>query len=942
MKKLLCLVCLLCTLLACSDNAPSGGKENEGKQPQIELNVTSSDFTTNGGTNTISFTASAEWTAQLSNDRAASWCSVSPASGPAGNASITITTTPNDTPDERTASVVIKSGKTSKTIKVSQKQKDALTITSSSFEVSFMGGKVTIEVKANVNFEYTIDESAKSWIAKSTTRALKTSKIVLDVAENEGKERREGKVYIKSGAFNETVTIYQEGLEPSIVISQNEYVVPAYGGTVAVDVASNVNVSVELPEDVDWISECATRAVSTHTYYFDVAPSDEYDQRTAEIRFVNKENNLSEVVTITQTQNDVIVIAEDSYTVDKSGGQIQIEVGHNVDLKVAIDADWISQVATRSFETSTLVFNVAANPNDDHRSTVITFYAEEWSVAQSVVVNQMGSSFIISTKEYNITGGNWYVGFVIAEGVEYTVSEPDVDWVHQDTEKVVTNELWYNVDANPTFSTRVAKIVVTNLADNATDTLKIIQSSGGIVPEKEQYEIGSEGGTLDITVDYDMEFDVEIQCDWITLPAATRSVKTKTFTFNVDPNPNEYSRGDYIVFKSKDNTIWKYVWVTQSEKEGFIIPSKEYTVGSWSGRLWVETVSNVEVVLSEPTADWIRRVSTRGMDWNSFCYEYDENPSYESRVAQIVVTDVNQSRFDTIIVTQEPKKDLIPAESDYKVDSKGGKLQIDVEHNTDFNVSIGVDWITQSVTRSLDKSTLVFDVAANPEYYERSGSIMLYSKDWSVVRHITVTQSEKEGFVIYTKEYTVGQWGGGLWLEIVSNVEVVLSEPTADWIRRVSTRGMNWNSFYYECKENTTYESRVAQIVVTDVNQSRYDTITVIQEQKNAIIPAEKNYRIDSKGGQLQIEVGHNVEFDVTINVNWISQVTTRSFDASTLVFNVAANPEFRDRVGTIKFTSKDGSITQTVKVTQDKDSSFDTSVDDWDDDEGDNGGSAE
>ena len=72
---------------------------------------------------------------------------------------------------------------------------------------------------------------------------------------------------------------------------------------------------------IDWISENSTRSTSTHTYRFDVAPSEEYNQRTAEIKFINKENNLAEIVKVTQTQKDALVIANENYTVSKLFGE---------------------------------------------------------------------------------------------------------------------------------------------------------------------------------------------------------------------------------------------------------------------------------------------------------------------------------------------------------------------------------------------------------------------------------------------------------------------------------------------------------------------------------------------------------------------------------------------------------------------------------------------
>lgn len=390
MKNLHSIVLTLLAIMlftGCDKLEDSFGGENSNN-PQIEMHTSEVLFTTDGGNNTISFTTNEAWTAQVINSRADNWCEIYPTSGSAGDATISIITTPNDTPDDRTASIVIKAGTVSKTVTVSQKQKDALTVTSSKFEVEATGGEVQIEVKANIDFEFTIDESAKEWIKYEGTRAIKTSTLTFSVAENDDTEKREGKIAIKSGEFNEVVTIYQAGNGPTIVISQNEYVVSSGGETIAVEVTSNVDIAVEIPANVDWISENTTRATSTNTYYFDIQPNEDYEQRIAEIKFTNKENGLSETVKVVQTQKDVLVVVKETYTVNSEGDQIEIEVSHNTDFDIEISDAWIQYITTRSLQTEFLIFEIQQNTNKNDRQGFVKFISKNETVSQIIYINQ--------------------------------------------------------------------------------------------------------------------------------------------------------------------------------------------------------------------------------------------------------------------------------------------------------------------------------------------------------------------------------------------------------------------------------------------------------------------------------------------------------------------------------------------------------------------------
>ena len=484
MKKLLYALFALVAIVACTKSDDGGGPctaptTPEKPKAEISTSITTLGFASEGGSITFTLTTSEAWTAQLLNDRAADWCSIEPVSGAAGSTEITVTTTANETPDDRSASIVIKAGSLSKSITVNQKQKNALTTTASKLVVSNEGGEVAIEVKANVDFEYAIEESAKEWIEYKGTRALKTSTLTFAVAENGGAEKREAKIYITSGDLCEEVTIYQIGSEPLLLVSQNEYVVSAAGATIAVEVVSNVAVSVGLPSDAEWVTENFERGVSTNTYYFDIAPNLDYDQRTAQISFSSEENNLSETIRIVQSQRDAIVVAKDEYTIESSGGNLQSEVGYNVDFDVDISADWITKTTksgTRAFASKTLSFRVAKNTTGYDRQARITFRSKDGSIVQTIKVTQ-------------------------------------------------------------------AREII-------------------IAPAQMLYTIDSEGGQIRVEVEHNVDLDIAIDGDWITR-ASTRALESDIFVFDIAPNTTTKQRTGRITFSTEEGPLTQTVEVNQ-------------------------------------------------------------------------------------------------------------------------------------------------------------------------------------------------------------------------------------------------------------------------------------------------------------------------------------------------------------------------------------------
>ena len=422
MKKHFCLLlaAVISIVLGCSKSDPENPEPEVPKQETITI-AGGADAVpvlgTSGGSASVTFTASTAWSASVINTRASDWCSVSPTSGGAGAATITITAKENVTPDNRAASITITAGNATRTIKVEQKQKDALTVSQSSFEVPAEGKEIKVVAKSNVSFTHTISEDAKAWIKVIGTKALKDSTLTFEIAKNDNIDKRSGEIYLASGNLKDTVKVHQAGDTPSIVISKDEYVLKSEGETFEVEVASNVNASMNLvfPDGVEpWMAENTTRAMSTNKYVFTAQANEAYDSRSTMIIFANVENNLSDTVRVTQAQKDAIVVAKSEYEFGKEGGNLDFEILTNVDITVTIPdscASWISQVETRALETKKLYFNIAAcdKLKADRIGHIII---SGGTVAQTIKVTQSGIARILEAERqaliefYEATGGD--------------------------------------------------------------------------------------------------------------------------------------------------------------------------------------------------------------------------------------------------------------------------------------------------------------------------------------------------------------------------------------------------------------------------------------------------------------------------------------------------------------------------------------------------------
>ena len=557
-------ILLLFVVCSCKDD----NNEPTPPEPSPEITIPSSEnlnpvLSQEGGTVSISFTTTADWTASLVNTRAESWITVTPNSGSKGKNEITITTTANETYDERNATVVLKCGTVSKNIVVTQKQKDALTVTSSKYEVDSKGGSISVEVKANIDFEV---EVKADWIKQTEkTRALTTSNLNFTIEPNETGDKREGEIIIKSGELSETVKVYQ-GFGDFITLTKKDFTIPEEGGNVDIEIKSTLDYEVKMLSDVDWITEIQSRAVSTHTHHYTVSPNDTYDSREAKIVFYDpKDENVADTVTISQLQKDAIVLAQNEYIMEAEGGELDFTVSTNVEFKVSISSDWIEQINTRGLIDKHLKFTIEENTGDENREAVITIFNDK--LEQHIKVIQKGKNvFSIKQKEYTVSAVGEQIQVEVTATGKYSIQMPEVDWITEVTTKsAVTNTHIFSIAANKGYDERSADIVFINEETGKTETVKVIQKQqDAIFIGQDEYTLGCEGGTIEIKVDANVEYTVTTSENWIK-QITTRTLSTETLRFTITTNESENQRTGSITLTGSN--ITKIIAIRQAGKD---------------------------------------------------------------------------------------------------------------------------------------------------------------------------------------------------------------------------------------------------------------------------------------------------------------------------------------------------------------------------------------
>lgn len=210
---------------ACSDDKPDNMEivvPGDASGSELKIDVM-------GGSSTMSFDATSDWTAEVSTGRADNWLSVYPTSGKAGKGEVTVTVQPFDVysaPNgSRIGYVTLTCGSFSKSIAIVQSDPEAAADKEKeeTAKIRRRGGELTIEVPSHA-IGYNV-EIAEPWI---TIASQETGSLTLKFEENPTAESRHSDVKVMSAGgdvelINVSVDQSWRDVEPGEILIEEVY-----------------------------------------------------------------------------------------------------------------------------------------------------------------------------------------------------------------------------------------------------------------------------------------------------------------------------------------------------------------------------------------------------------------------------------------------------------------------------------------------------------------------------------------------------------------------------------------------------------------------------------------------------------------------------------------------------------------------------------------------
>lgn len=196
------------------DLLEGGDDEEENAIIEIPYSPTSWEVSYKGQTVSVEFTASEDWRIVI-DEYTSSWISVSPTEGSAGDYTLDISVSANETSEQRNGFVTIYSGDERVDIYVTQYGFETVLDVPDSqtyWDISNEETALKVNLITNVDWSVEIEESTASWVSVDPSKGT-AGEYVLDihVSANETEEMRHGMLTVVSGNERREIYINQKG-----------------------------------------------------------------------------------------------------------------------------------------------------------------------------------------------------------------------------------------------------------------------------------------------------------------------------------------------------------------------------------------------------------------------------------------------------------------------------------------------------------------------------------------------------------------------------------------------------------------------------------------------------------------------------------------------------------------------------------------------------------
>lgn len=337
--------------------------------------------------------------------------------------------------------------------------------------------------------------------------------------------------------------------------------------------------------------------------------------------------------------------------------------------------------------------------------------------------------------------------------------------------------------------------------------------------------------------------------------------------------------------------------------------SNEHTINVTSPYSW----------MAESKNDWISLTCDNGIaGTEELRFVCDRNLDELERKGTIVIKNEDFGLATELYVIQKAFMPELVVEQDKTLSftEKGGSDIIKVSSNFNYSVSDNASWISCDKVEEGVKVTASASDVAN----ERTAQVTIYSEKYNLIYEVEIIQQAFElELSIDKEELYFDADGGSEILNITTNAEFSITE-TADWI----TCEKSGNSVEITAYASTVVEERYADVIISS---DKYNVSKVVTVRQCAFEPyisiSTTELIVEAKGGEQNVTISTNCQYDYSANVDWIKFHKEGSYPDVLPNYNglfpiyISPNYKTETRSGEITIYNTKYDISKTIQVRQ-------------------------
>lgn len=389
---------------------------------------------------------------------------------------------------------------------------------------------------------------------------------------------------------------------------------------------------------------------------------------------------------------------------DTSAAEQTVTFVTNMDWKINVpqNVNWCKVTPqTGGAGTQNVEISVPNNDTYDDRSAYLKVSVGD-STMRVIVVNQKQlDALTLTADKFEIPQEGGTIDVEVKSNIDFTYSIPDEykTWIHaastRGTRALTSHHLTFKVDASEEYEKREGQIIIKG--NNKEEVINVYQGGGGLLTlTPNEISVGSEGGTAEIVVNSNFDFDVEMpNVDWLQKVDAsmTRAISSHVVRFVVTANKEFEERSTIVRVYDKNSDLSEEVKIIQEKRVAikFETPDIELIEDSSEKLKYINNMDNKNVTFTSSNPE-VAIVSDDGTV-----------KALSKGNATITATSADGKYYDKCEVTVKNIVDYL--KTDVKLGSYAiinGLLMYGTELNWTFQNNSNVDVFLKSVLVSAD------------------------------------------------------------------------------------------------------------------------------------------------------------------------------------------------------------------------------------------------